>query len=170
MVYFNGFSLHNEETLFSDYCIESKYAVAGFSYGAQKAFEYVYKSKERIEKLVLFSPAFFQTEKSSFTRTQLHYFKADQNAYVKQFLKNVSYPSSMDLKDYLQPGTKEDLEKLLSYTWERSKIEEVLKRGTSIEVFLGEKDKIISWQDALDFFTPLVTVYTMKNRGHLLKI
>jgi len=168
MVYFNGFSLQNEEKNFSDLLIDSELCVAGFSYGAQKAFEYAYKSKERIDRLILLSPAFFQTEKASFIRTQLRYFEAGQEAYVKQFMQNVAYPSSINLSSYLNLESKETLKKLLNYTWEYSKIEEVLKRGTTIEVFLGTKDKIISFQDTLDFFTPLVTVYAIKGKGHLL--
>jgi len=51
MVYFNGFSLQDEEDLFEEYVIESDLYVVGFSYGAQQAFEYVYQSKERIDRL-----------------------------------------------------------------------------------------------------------------------
>ena len=93
MIYFNGFSLQNEKELFAPYLVDSDYCVAGFSYGAQQAFEYVYHAKERIDRLILLSPAFFQTQKPSFIRTQLRYFEAGQEAYVKQFLANVSYPS-----------------------------------------------------------------------------
>jgi len=169
MHYFNGFSLHNEEELFNEFTIKSDLCVAGFSYGAQKAFEYVYNSKERIDRLILLSPAFFQTEKPSFIRTQLRYFEAGQEVYVKQFLENVRYPSSVDLSKYLNIGKKEDLEALLTYNWDRSKIKEILNRGTTIEVFFGGKDKIIDSQEAFDFFASLVTAYFIKNVGHLLR-
>ncbi len=169
MHYFNGFSLHSEEELFNAFTIKSDLCVAGFSYGAQKAFEYVYNSKERIDRLILLSPAFFQTQKTSFTRTQLRYFEAGQEAYVKQFLENVSYPSSVDLSKYLNVGIKEDLNALLTYTWDKQKIQEVLNRGTTIEVFLGKEDKILDSQEALEFFAPLTTVYFIKNVGHLLR-
>ena len=168
MRYFNGFSLQNEESHFSDFIIESEHCVAGFSYGAQKAFEYVYESKERIDRLILLSPAFFQTEKSSFIRTQLRYFEAGKDAYVKQFLENVSHPSKINLSKYLELGTQEELNALLTYVWEPSKIEEVLDRGITIEVFLGKKDKIINVNEALAFFTPLSKCYFMKEAGHLL--
>ena len=169
MRYFNGFSLHNEEELFKSYLIDSDYCVVGFSYGAQQAFEYVYNSKERIDRLILLSPAFFQTQKPSFIRAQLRYFEAGQEAYVKQFLENVAFPSQIDLSSYLQVGTKEDLESLLTYKWEGEKIEEVSQRGTTIEVFLGEDDKIIDAQKAFDLFAPLTTTYFLKSAGHLLK-
>ena len=168
MLFFNGFSLQNEEKYFSDYLIESELCVAGFSYGAQKAFEYVYNATERIDRLILLSPAFFQTQKTSFLRTQIRYFEAGKEAYVKQFLENVSYPSNIDLSKHLDVGTKEALESLLTYTWDSSKIEEILTRGTIIEVFFGEKDKIIDSQKAFDFFTPKTTTYFIKNVGHLL--
>ena len=170
MRYFNGFSLHNEEELFKPFLIESEYCVAGFSYGAQKAFEYVYHSKERVDRLILLSPAFFQTQKPSFIRAQLRYFEAGQEAYVKQFLENVAFPSKVDLSRHLQVGTKEDLESLLGYQWDEKKIEEVRQRGITIEVFLGEDDKIIDAKKAFDLFAPLTTTYFLKSAGHLLKI
>jgi pimeloyl-ACP methyl ester carboxylesterase len=169
MKYFNGFSLQEEEKLFAPYLLNSDYCVAGFSYGAQQAFEYVYHAAERIDRLILLSPAFFQTEKPSFIRTQLRYFEAGQEAYVKQFLANAAYPSSLDLSDYLKVGTKEELEALLSYTWDKKKIEEVLDRGTTIEVFLGSEDKILDAQKAFDFFRSLTTTYLMKRVGHVLQ-
>ena len=169
MKYFNGFSLQHEEELFAQYLVNSDYCVAGFSYGAQQAFEHVYHSKERIDRLILLSPAFFQTQKPSFIRTQLRYFEAGQEAYVKQFLANVTYPSSLDLSNYLKVGTKEELEALLSYTWDKKKIQEVLDRGTTIEVFFGQDDKIIDAQQAFDFFAPLTTTYFIKSVGHVLK-
>ena len=169
MKYFNGFSLQNEEELFSAYLLNSDYCVAGFSYGAQQAFEYVYYAKERIDRLILLSPAFFQTQKPSFTRTQLRYFEAGQEDYVKQFLANVTYPSEQDLSDYLDVGTKEELEALLSYTWDNKKIQEVLDRGIIIEVFLGENDKIIDAKEAFKFFKSSCTIYLLKKYGHFLR-
>jgi len=169
MKYFHGFSLDNEEGLFSEYLNETVHTVAGFSYGAQKALEYAYQSTKRIDKLILLSPAFFQNQKPSFIRTQLRYFKAGQEAYVKQFLDNVSYPSKDGLEKYLNVGNVEALEDLLSYTWDADKIKSLLQRGVVIEVFFGDQDKIIDVHSSLDFFRPLCTTYTMKNTGHLLR-
>jgi len=168
MKFFHGFSLQNEEELFNQYLITSDYCVSGFSYGAQQALDYVYHSKKRIDRLILLSPAFFQNQKPSFIRTQLRYFEDGQKAYVDQFISNVSYPSSLDLSAFLKVGTKEELETLLNYVWDKDKIEEILHRGTSIEVFLGAKDKIIDAQAAFDFFGSLTTTYFVKNSGHLL--
>jgi len=167
--YFNGFSLQDESHFFSDYLVKSDFTVAGFSYGAQKAFEAVYTGAERTDRLILLSPAFFQHQSPSFLRTQLRYFEAGKEAYVSQFLENVIYPSERDLSSHLDIGTKEELEALLSYVWDAEKFKEIKKRGTQIEVFLGEKDKIIDVKAAYDFFTPLATVYCMKGQGHLLQ-
>ena len=168
MRYFNGFSLCNEEEFFKEQLIDSEYAVAGFSYGAQKAFEYVYNTTERVDRLVLFSPAFFQNHKKSFIKTQLRYFKSDRESYIKQFLQNVAYPSSVDLSSYLCEGTYEELESLLSYVWEKEKILELLDRGVTIEVFMGDRDKIVDVENSYKFFLSLVPIYLFKGRGHLL--
>ena len=169
MKYFNGFSLQNEECLFKEYLTDDAFTVAGFSYGAQQAFEYAYTCNERIDRLILLSPAFFQTQKASFVRTQLRYFEAGQEAYVKQFLENVSYPSDVNLAPYLSIGTKDELDALLSYVWEEEKIQTLLDKGITIEVFLGEKDKITHVEDAQAFFTKQCTTYSIKNCGHILK-
>lgn len=169
MKYFSGFSLQDEASLFEAFIPQGAYSIAGFSYGAIEAFEYALKSERRIERLTLLSPAFFQYQKPSFQRTQLRYFEANKEAYIKQFLTNVSYPSSMDISEYLKMGTKEELERLLSYLWDKEKIQTLLDRGTVIEVFLGEEDKIIDMAKASDFFEPLGTLYKIKDVGHLLR-
>ena len=168
--YFNGFSLCNEAGLFGDYLIESELCVAGFSYGAQQALEYVLHTQERVDRLILLSPAFFQTQKPSFIRAQLRYFDAGRDAYVSQFLQNVAYPSSIDLSAYLCVGEKSELEALLGYVWEEEKIRAVQECGTVIEVFLGGRDKIIDAAEAHDFFAPLCVTYYIKEVGHLLYV
>jgi len=166
--YFNGFSLHNEEELFKPYLIPNDTSVVGFSYGAQKAFDYAYTTKNRIDRLILLSPAFFQNKDKSFIRTQLHYFKMQKEEYVKQFLLNVSAPSSLDLTSYIGESTKEELKELLHYTWDKEKIHTLLNRGIQIEVFLGLKDEIINAKETQDFFS-MTTVYMNQHVGHLLK-
>ncbi len=167
--YFSGFSLEGEQGLFDSYLSQSDYSIAGFSYGAKQAFEYVYESSERIDRLILLSPAFFQTQKPSFVRTQLRYFEADKASYIKQFLANVSYPSTFCLDAYVKIGTKEDLANLLTYRWDAKKIQEVLDRGVKIEVFVGVEDKIVDVEALLSFFSPLCTTYSIKNYGHILE-
>ncbi len=169
MIYFNGFALKGEEKFFKEELIKNDFSVAGFSYGAQKAFEYVYNSKERIDRLILLSPAFFQNHKKSFIRTQLRYYKADETSYVKEFLKNVVYPSNINLYNNINTNKHDELEKLLSYVWDKEKILELIERGVSIEVFIGAEDKIVNAEKSYEFFSELTTVYLLKNRGHLLQ-
>jgi len=168
MKYFNGFSLKGEEILFSKYLIDTKYSVAGFSYGAQQAFEYVYNNSARVDRLILLSPAFFQNQKKSFIRTQLKYFKIDKQKYIKQFLNNAKYPSTINLYNYLNIGTDKELEELLYYIWDKQKILELIKRGVNIEVFIGQKDKIVDASKSFDFFSNLTTTYLIKDSGHIL--
>ena len=168
MRYFNGFSLRGEERFFREWLSASEHCVAGFSYGAQQALEYTYRTRERVDRLMLFSPAFFQTQKASFIRTQLRYFESDTQAYTAQFLKNVAYPSDTDLSSFLYEGSKSELEALLSYRWEQEKIEEIQRRGTVIEVFLGLEDRIIDPETAFAFFSRTAVCYKMKGAGHLL--
>jgi len=169
MKYFSGFSLANEEQFFSDYLIDSDYAVAGFSYGAQKALEYAYGTEERIDRLILISPAFFQNHKKSFVKTQLRYFKLDAESYKKEFLKNVVYPSTINLDDYVASGSYDELEALLTYVWEEEKIKTLLNRGVKIEVFMGDSDKIVDAEKSFEFFSKLLSTYLLKGKGHLLK-
>jgi len=169
MRYFNGFSLEGEEVFFQDILLESDFSVAGFSYGAQLAFEYVYQNPSvRVDRLLLISPAFFQDQKPSFIRTQLRYFKADPKGYGEKFLENVRYPSRVSLRPYFRQGSYESLASLLEYVWDPVKIQVLVDRGVIIEVFLGEADKIVRSDRSLDFFKPLVTTYYRKGVGHLL--
>jgi pimeloyl-ACP methyl ester carboxylesterase len=170
MKYFNGFCLKGEELFFEEYLVEGDYTVAGFSYGAQKAFEYVYHSSKRVDRLILISPAFFQNHKKAFIKTQLRYFKHDKEAYKKAFLENVVYPSSnIALDEYLVEGSYEALNELLTYVWEKEKIQSLLKRGIRVEVFLGSEDKIVDSTSSQDFFSSLIPTYFFKGRGHLLR-
>ena len=172
--FFSGFSLQNEEELFSEYLIDNDFTVSGFSYGATKAFEYALESKKRIDTLQLFSPAFFQAQDKKFKRMQLIFFKKDKNAYCKNFLENIIYPSilnkndSFNINNYFVEGSLKELEELLNYTWEEEKINKVLEKGINIEIYLGEKDKIIDSKAALEFFKKFSTVYFIKEKGHIL--
>jgi len=168
MKYFNGFSLQGEEVFFKDQIIESDFSVAGFSYGAIQALEYTYETSNRVDRLTLFSPAFFQNQKASFIRTQLRYYRSNKEAYTEQFLKNTAYPSTIELKEYLSEGTAEELEILLSYQWDREKIKELLARGVIIEVYIGTSDKIVDANRSFEFFKEFLPCYLIKGVGHLL--
>jgi len=92
MKFFSGFCFQNEKDIFKDYIEEGDFKVAGFSYGAIKAFEYVLNSKERIDKLQLFSPAFFQSKSEKFKKLQLpvEVKKQQSDFIIKNNFKNNS--------------------------------------------------------------------------------
>lgn len=166
--YFSGFCLKDEQELFSKYIIDNSYTVCGFSYGAIKAFEYVLESSHRIDTLQLFSPAFFQTMPPKFKRTQLMFFKKDAKSYCENFLKNVSYPTNIDMNKFFNQGSVEELEELLNYEWSKDKLQLLVDKGIKIEVYIGEKDKIIDFKSACEFFKQFSTVYYFKEKGHIL--
>lgn len=166
--YFSGFCFSNESELFDEYLEKNDFTVCGFSYGAIKAFEEVLNSNQRVDKLQLFSPAFFQNFDDKFKRTQIMYFKKDANTYCKGFLNNVIYPKEIDISKYFQLGTAPELEELLFYEWSEEKLQSLVDKGTKIEVFLGSVDKIIDAQKAKEFFQKFATVYYIKDKGHLL--
>ena len=77
MRFYSGFSLSNDKQLFEPYLKESEFCVAGFSYGAIKAFNDTLNSKTRVDTLQLFSPAFFQDKNEKFKRMQMMYINKD---------------------------------------------------------------------------------------------
>ena len=166
--YFSGFCFFDEAELFDEYLIRNDFTVCGFSYGAIKAFEEVLSSQNRVDRLQLFSPAFFQNFDDKFKRTQLMYFKKDANAYCENFLKNVSSPTNQDISKYFNQGTLEELEELLNYEWSKEQLQKLVENGTKIEVYLGAKDKIVDAKKAKEFFVKFATVYYIKEKGHLL--
>ena len=166
--YFSGFCFENESELFEDYLIKNDFTVSGFSYGAIKAFEEVLNSEERVDRLQLLSPAFFQNFDEKFKRTQLMYFKKDSDSYIEIFSKNVIFPKNIDISKYFKIGTVEELEELLFYQWSEEKLQKVVDRGTKIEVYLGSEDKIIDALKTKEFFQKFATVYYIKDKGHLL--
>ena len=168
MRFFSGFSLKNESPLFASYLNRSDLAVSGFSYGAIQAFEYVLHAKTRVDCLQLFSPAFFQTQTTSYKRLQLRSFKKDPKAYREVFFQNILYPKSTDIQNYVTQGSYETLDVLLNHQWSEKDLQTLVKRGVKIEVYLGKEDKIIQSDLARDFFTPYATVYEIKNVGHIL--
>jgi hypothetical protein len=166
--YFSGFCFFEESELFQDYIIQNDFTVSGFSFGAIKAFEEVLTSNNRVDKLQLFSPAFFQTQNEKFKRTQIMYFKKDANAYCQTFLSNVLSPLDLDISKYFKLGSIEELQELLYYEWREEKLQNLIDKGVKIEVYLGGNDKIIDALKAQEFFKKFATVYYIKEKGHLL--
>lgn len=166
--FFSGFCFENEAELFIDYLEKGDFIVNGFSYGAIKAFQKVLNSKERIDKLQLFSPAFFQNKDAKFKKMQLMFFKKDENEYIKNFLQNVKSPNTKNIEKYFCKGNFEELKELLEFVWKKEDLESLVSKGIKIEVFLGEKDLIINSNEAKEFFKEFATVYYFKDKGHLL--
>lgn len=170
MIYFSGFALRNESTLFADWLIGSDYAVAGFSLGAIRALEFAEQSDHRIDRLLLFSPAFFQTRPERFVTLQLAAWERDSAHYRDTFLHRCAAPSDLDLRPYAAEGSREELAFLLRYRWAPEKLRRIRERGTVIEVFIGEKDRIIDAERAAAFFAPEVdALYRFRDAGHILR-
>lgn len=167
-MFFSGFSLQNESELFKEYLILNDFCICGFSYGATRAFEYVYNSKQRIDRLQLFSPAFFQNKNDKFKRMQMMFFAKDANQYANNFLINCGFDHKLAQK-YFSLGKSEELQSLLDYVWDNKKLQELVDRGTKIEVYLGGEDKIIDSQYACDFFKSFAEVYFIKDASHILR-
>ncbi|AHJ12951.1 pimelyl-ACP methyl ester esterase BioV [Sulfurospirillum multivorans] len=169
MKFFSGFCLANEQELFTPYLNQSDFTVAGFSYGAIKAFEYALTCKERIDTLQLFSPAFFGDKNAKFKKLQTLSFSKNSDLYTQNFMRNCVYPSTFDIQSFFQKGNLEELNELLNYTWEKERLRTLQERGMNIEVYVGECDTIIDALHVKDFFVPYASVYYLKRVGHILK-
>ncbi|WP_041957711.1 pimelyl-ACP methyl ester esterase BioV [Sulfurospirillum arsenophilum] len=169
MKFFSGFCLANEQELFTPYLNQSDFTVAGFSYGAIKAFEYALTCNERIDTLQLFSPAFFGDKDAKFKKLQTLSFSKNSEAYTQNFMQNITYPSTFDMQPYFQQGSIEELNELLNYTWNEANLQALKKRGINIEVYVGENDTIINSLHVKDLFVPFASVYYFKRVGHILK-
>lgn len=167
MHYFSGFSLQKDNIFFKSYLDPTAYTVAGFSYGAIKAFEFALTNNSRIDKLQLFSPAFFQDRSEDFKQTQLRQYKANKKLYLKYFMQNCFKPYVM--RDVTHVDTQEDeLQEILWYQWEADKFRQLKQKNIDIEVYLAEQDNIINAQHAKEFFVRFSTVYFIKNANHFL--
>jgi alpha-beta hydrolase superfamily lysophospholipase len=167
MKFYSGFSLREDKKFFKEYIKESSYNVAGFSYGAIKALLHVSQSKERIDTLQLFSPAFFQSKSEKFRRMQMMGYKRNSEKYLSAFLQSCFSPYFK--QETLHVSTKEDeLKELLYYEWQEDILKDIVAKGVKIEVFLGEKDAIIDAKKAKEFFLPFATTYYIKDANHFL--
>ena len=164
MRFYSGFCFWNEKELFFDYLDNSEFCVAGFSYGAQKALIDAIHTIKRVDKVQLFSPAFFKNN-SKFVKLQLNGFKKDKKRYISTFLENVKYPSSRDVSKYVDECDFFELEEMFQFNWN---IIEYLKKEIKLEIFIGNEDKIIDVDGAVKFFKKYGDVYLLKEVGHIL--
>ena len=168
MRFYSGFSLKEESAFFEKYLKKSQYNVAGFSYGAIKAFEYVLTCKDRIDTLQLFSPAFFQNRAEKFRRLQLLAYGKDKEKYLQNFMASCFAPYYKQNVSHVQTN-QDELYELLYYVWEIDKLQALTQRSIEIEVYVGEKDNIIDAQQTKDFFLPFATTYFIKDANHFLQ-
>jgi len=172
MKFFSGFSLKNEEYLFSEYIDKSEYAVCGFSYGAIEALNTtleMIENSQRVDRLQLFSPAFFQTKEQKFKRLQLMSYKKNKLLYMKQFIKGCFSPYEEKIVEHRETDISE-LKELLEYEWSSDKLQKIEDSGVIIEVYLGSKDEIIDLKSAREFFLQNATVTYIKEANHFLQI
>jgi hypothetical protein len=172
MHFFSGFSLVREDYLFDEYLKKSDYTVSGFSYGAIKAFNHAKKqlaSLKRVDTLQLISPAFFQTKDLKFKRMQILSYSKDERAYMSRFMNLCFDPYEKKIVEH-KKTTKEELEELLNYEWDLQELQKLVNKGIKIEVYLGEKDKIIDIEAAREFFLQIATVTYIKEANHFLQI
>ncbi|MCF6310545.1 MAG: pimelyl-ACP methyl ester esterase BioV [Sulfurimonas sp.] len=172
MVFSSGFSLKKEQIFFEEYIDASMYCVCGFSYGAIKAFEYVKEQltcSKRVDRLQLFSPAFFQTKDAKFKRLQLMGYRKDQDKYLKDFTDLCFYPHAKKDTEHCETNVSE-LEELLNHEWDIEELKTLAKKDVKIEVYLGGKDKIIDVERAREFFLEVATVTYIKDANHFLQI
>lgn len=171
MRFYSGFCLQDESGFFSHIIEENDLYLYGFSYGAIKAFKAVkaeVESGKRVDKLILLSPAFFQTKPKSFKRLQLKAFSSNANRYLQNFLGSCFAPyEKADVQTKLD--TIEDLQTLLEYEWSLSELQELKEKGVRIEVYIGEKDRVIDAKGAFEFFTQVADVTYIKSGNHFLQ-
>jgi len=162
--------LKNESFLFDRFLKKSSYSVAGFSLGAIEALEFVSSSKDRVDLIQLFSPAFFQDKDESFKNGQISAFLKNESLYKEIFFKNIAYPSSLDLSDYYKKESVDRLKYLLNYRYLPHIFDDLKIRGVEIEVYLGSLDKIIDPIKTKSFFQEFATIIEIKRGGHILWI
>jgi len=172
MLFFSGFSLKNEEYLFREYIQSSEYSVAGFSYGCIYALNSVLEkiaAGSRVDRLQLFSPAFFQTKDIKFKRLQLMSYKKNRDIYMHQFIESCFSPYEKKIVEHKDTKL-EELQELLEYEWSLETLKVVQESGVKIEVYLGGKDIIIDVEAARELFLQVSTVTYIKDANHFLQI
>jgi len=169
MIYFSGFCLKDEKELFNDYLEDGEFVVSGFSYGAQKAVDYVLNSDKRVDKLQLLSPAYFNYPQKIIDMN-LSAFKKDKKKYINNFLKKAGLFSikneELGVENFINYNCSyEDLLSLFTFNWEKIKQIDNIK----IEVFIGEFDRIVASKKAYEFFKNYAEVYYIKKANHFLR-
>jgi len=168
MHFYHGFALKEEDSFFEEYIDTSDFCIAGFSYGAIKAFKAAQKSTKRVDLLQLFSPAFFQNTTTKFKRLQLMGYKKSSVDYIEKFTQNCFLPYETEAVEYAD-HTIDELDELLNYEWQEDELSALVAKGIKIEVYLGSDDKINDVTSAYAFFLPFASVTLIKGANHFLQ-
>ncbi|ANV97400.1 hypothetical protein BBW65_00560 [Helicobacter enhydrae] len=167
--FFSGFCFQNEGVLFEHLAnLQMPYSFSGFSYGSILAFRATLqslKNHQRVQKLNLFSPAFFQNQSPAFLRMQILGYKQNPQNYIKKFLDLCHF----NHQNFLKIGTLEELQDLLYFQWNPKDLEWLVAQGVEIEVFLGAKDQVICAESVRRFFTPFAQIRIYANHSHCLQ-
>ncbi len=166
-LYFSGFCLENESEIFDKYIIQNELTASAFSYGCQQLVQSVLNSTKRLDTIQLFSPSFFNDKDDKYKRMQLIYFQKDSNNYCSEFLKNCGF-SKDSINKYFKMGKVDELKDLLYYHWDEEKLQTIVDMGIKIEIYLGDKDKIVNTSQSINFFKQYGEVYLIKGAGHIL--
>lgn len=172
MKFYSGFSMINDEPFFNDFIDESVYAIGGFSYGAIKAIQDAFQrvqEKKRVDRVQLFSPAFFQTKPDKFKRLQLMGFAKNKESYLDSFIELCFAPYQRVLTSHYHPQI-DELQELLYYEWSADMMRFIQLQGVVIEVYLGGRDAIIDVEGARSFFADFADVTYIKEGNHFLRI
>ncbi len=172
MKFFSGFGFANEWVLFKDFLDRGEYTVAGFSYGAQKALRYaldLHRQGKRIQKLQLFSPAYFNELPRPIKQKEILNFAKNPKAYMRFFYKKALYPATIDIQPFIKEPTLGELKELLFFEWRGEELQELKDVGVQIEIYLGEMDKIVDAAKAHRFFKEYGVSHLIKGAGHLLR-
>ena len=170
MKFFSGFALQGDDIYLKEYIEPSDYSVCGFSYGAVIALKYTMnqlKNRKRVDRLQLFSPAFFQTKDEKFKKLQLLGYRKNQELYLKEFVKSCFLPYKERSISNAQSSI-DELDELLHFIWDKEEFYRLKDSGVKIEVYLGGEDKIIDIEGAREFFLEVATVTYIKDANHFL--
>ncbi len=170
MKYFSGFSLQNDVAFFEHIIDKSGFCVAGFSYGAIHALQYVktaLSEGKRIDKLQLISPAFFQTKSDKFKRLQVRSYTYSKENYIQQFIQACFAPYEEKMCEHAENNV-EQLKELLYYEWEAEDFHLLERANVVVEIYLGGADNIIDAKSAREFFKELSHLTYIKEGNHFL--
>ena len=167
-MFYSGFALKDEAHFFDVWRSDTPYTISGFSYGAIVAFETALNATTRIDKLQLFSPAFFQNRSDKYKKLQRMGYQKNSAMYIEKFTQNCFKPYTERPLNYREHTLKE-LELLLNYEWTSLALEALKDKGTQIEVYLGGQDKINDSEGAYAFFKEFATVTLIKDANHFLQ-